>query len=126
LRAVYEGIIYSIYEVARALIATTGPIRVIYANGGFARSPFWVQMLADIFNTKVVITQTVESSAWGAALLGLQAIQTETEVENRAVPLKEYLPNPDQHASYMQIFSIFEKLYPLLKDQMAAISALQD
>jgi gluconokinase len=125
LRAVYEGIIYGIYEVAQAVIATTGPIRVIYASGGFARSPFWVQMVADIFNLKVIISQTVESSAWGAALLGLQAIQPGFTFKETTEPAEEYLPDPEQHARYMQNFTIFEKLYPLLKEEMAAIGALQ-
>ncbi|MDB5260960.1 MAG: carbohydrate kinase [Adhaeribacter sp.] len=127
LRAVFEGIVFGIYQVAQALTETAGPLEVIYANGGFARSPFWVQLVADIFNKKVILTETFESSAWGAALLALQAL----DITPAAAPVpthaaqQEYLPNPDRHAVYLQNFSIFEKLYPLLKEQMAAISALQ-
>ncbi|WP_026463580.1 gluconokinase [Adhaeribacter aquaticus] len=124
LRAVLEGIMFGMYQVAQALEETTGPIDVIFANGGFARSEFWVQLLADVFNKRVVLSETIESGAWGAALLTLQVagIQPEILVDSSA---KEYYPSPENHASYKQNFAIFEKLYPLLKEQMAQISALQ-
>lgn len=128
LRAVFEGIVFGIYQVGQALTETTGPIEVIYANGGFARSPFWVQLVADIFNKKVILAETFESSAWGAAMLGLQALHLMPNINslpNQSTQQQEYLPNPEQHAVYMQNFSIFEKLYPLLKDQLAAIGNLQ-
>ena len=128
LRAVFEGIVFGIYQVGQALTETTGPLDIIYANGGFARSPFWVQLVADIFNKKVIVAETFEGSAWGAAILGLQALQLIPDMAHVPTPSahqQEYLPNPHHHAVYMQNFSIFEKLYPLLKDQMAIIDNLQ-
>jgi len=127
LRAVFEGIVFGIYQVGQALTETTGPIEVIYASGGFARSPFWVQLVADIFNKKVILTETVESSAWGAAMLALQALNLAPDIlslPDQSTHEQEYLPNPERHAVYMQNFSIFEKLYPLLKDQLAAVGNL--
>ncbi|KAA5544077.1 gluconokinase [Adhaeribacter rhizoryzae] len=127
LRAVFEGIVFGIYQVGQALTETTGPIDVIYASGGFARSPFWVQLVADIFNKKVILAGTVESSAWGAAMLALQALNLAPDtlsLPDQTAHEQEYLPNPKRHAVYMQNFSIFEKLYPLLKDQLAAIGNL--
>ncbi|GEO05648.1 gluconate kinase [Adhaeribacter aerolatus] len=127
LRAVFEGILFGIYQVGQALTETTGSIEVIYASGGFARSPFWVQLVADIFNKKVILADTFESSAWGAAIMGLQALHltpAATQLPDPSAHQQEYLPNPDHHAVYMQNFSIFEKLYPLLKDQLAAIGNL--
>lgn len=128
LRAVFEGIVFNIYQVGQALVQTTGPLAVIYANGGFARSPFWVQLVADVFNLKVIVAETFESSAWGAALLGLQALQLIPDTNQALTPSdrqQAYLPNPERHAVYQQNFSIFEKLYPLLKDHLAAIGNLQ-
>jgi gluconokinase len=121
-RAVLEGILFGIYQVGQALEETTGPIREIHAGGGFARSPFWVQLLADIFQKKVYITETIESSAWGAALLGLAALGIAAAPEG-AVPKnrQEFIPDPAKHAIYQQNFSIFEKLYPLLREPMAQL-----
>ena len=126
-RAVLEGILFNIYQIGRALEAASGPIREIHAGGGFARSRFWVQLLADIFQKKVYITETIESSAWGAALLGLEALQWQAG-PGEALPGKnqqEFVPDPEKHAVYQQNFSIFEKLYPLLKAPMAQMQDWQ-
>ena len=47
-------------------ISSNSPPRV---SGGGARSPFWRQMLADVFGKPVVMLATQEGSAYGAALL---------------------------------------------------------
>ncbi|MGV3588092.1 MAG: gluconokinase, partial [Adhaeribacter sp.] len=99
LRAVFEGIVFGIYQVGQALTETTGPIEVIYASGGFARSPFWVQLVADIFNKKVILAETVESSAWGAAMLALQALNLTPDIlslPDQSTHEQEYLPNPER------------------------------
>jgi gluconokinase len=126
-RAVLEGILFGIYQISQALEETTGPIHEIHAGGGFARSAFWVQLLADIFNKKVYLTETIESSAWGAALLGLEALgwQPAAAAQPQAKNRQVFLPDPQKHVVYQQNFSIFEKLYPLLKEPMAQLQAGQ-
>ncbi|MFD3001667.1 gluconokinase [Pontibacter toksunensis] len=119
LRALMEGVMYNVYSVGKALEQTTGPIKVIYANGGFSRSSLWVQMLADIFNKEVHITDTHEGSALGAAIMGMHALGLITSLEEAAnmVRVKQtFLPNPKLHARYMQSFSLFDELYPKLKE----------
>jgi gluconokinase len=122
-----EGILLGIYQIGLALEETTGPISEIHAGGGFARSPIWVQLLADIFQKKVTITDTIESSAWGAALLGLEVLGWEAPPGEVAVPAKrqEFMPDPQKHAIYQHNFSIFEKLYPLLQAPMAQMQDWQ-
>lgn len=122
-RAVVEGIVFNMYQVAQALEETTGPITSIFANGGFARSTFWVQLVADIFNKKVYLTDTVETAAWGAALLVAEALYI--PANPFLLPNTEYLPDPEQHAAYLRHFTIFEKLYPLLKTSLQEITTLQ-
>ena len=126
-RAVLEGILLGLYQIGLALEETTGPIHEIHAGGGFARSAFWVQLLADIFNKKVILTETIESSAWGAALLGLEALGWQPAAGESAPPKKQqvFVPDAASHAVYLQNFSIFEKLYPLLKEPMAQMQAWQ-
>lgn len=126
-RAVLEGIVLGIYQVGQALEETTGPIREIHAGGGFARSSFWVQLLADTFGKQVFVTETIESSAWGAALLGLEALGSAPAAQESlpAQKRQEFVPDPEKHSIYQQNFSIFEKLYPLLKETMAQMQAQQ-
>jgi gluconokinase len=72
-RAVMEGILLNLKTIGKILLEMQ-QIDTIYANGGFARSPIWVQMLADIFGKKVVLNETVETGAAGAAMMGLKAV----------------------------------------------------
>ena len=54
MRAVLEGISFSLFQVGASLEETIGPIACIYASGGFIRSELWLQLLADLFGKKVL------------------------------------------------------------------------
>lgn len=128
LRALLEGVIYGVYSVGKALEETTGEIDTIYATGGFVRSELWVQMLADVFNKKVVIAESFESSCLGAAVLGMKALGVIDKIEDvdRLVPIsKTFLPNKENHEVYMKTFAIYERLYYKLKDEFINIDLLQ-
>ncbi|KQR90855.1 gluconokinase [Chryseobacterium sp. Leaf180] len=123
-RAMMEGMLFAIYSVGIALEENTGPIHTIYASGGLANSQNLVQMLADIFDKPVIIKNTVESSAWGAALIGMEALGidlkkqvTEKQVTN-GIDTAElvYRPSRENHAVYLRNFDKFRRLYQKLKD----------
>ncbi|MCC9134818.1 gluconokinase [Pontibacter silvestris] len=117
-RAVMEGVIFGVYSVGKALEQTIGTASAIYANGGFARSELWVQMLADVFNIQVHITETPEGSAFGAAVMGMYAlnmIDNLEEVEKMVTITKTFVPDQLNHQRYMKNFALFEELYPKLK-----------
>ncbi len=73
-RAVLEGILRNMKQIGDVLTEATGPFEVIYANGGFTRMDFWVQMAADIFGKKVVTFENEGGPALGAALVGMKAL----------------------------------------------------
>ena len=73
-RAVLEGIVYNLYSVSVALKESVGPATSIRATGGFAKSPLWRQMLADVFNRTVIFPESTQGSSFGAAALGLYAL----------------------------------------------------
>lgn len=128
LRALLEGVIFGIYSVGKALEETTGNIDTIYATGGFVRSNLWVQMLADVFNKKVVIAESYESSCLGAVVLGMKAIGLINNIEEveKLVPISQtFKPNIENHEVYMKTFEIYERLYLKLKDEFVSISLLQ-
>lgn len=128
LRALLEGVMFGVYSVGKALEDTTGNIDTIYATGGFVRSELWVQMLADMFNKKVVIAESYESSCLGAVVLGMKAIGLIDNIEEveKLVPIsKTYKPNMENHEVYMKTFEIYERLYLKLKDEFACIGLLQ-
>ena len=62
---------------------------------------------------KVETSQTIEGSAWGAVLIGLNA--TGIAVENHHKTGKTFLPNPANEKVYTDSFTKFKKVYSLLK-----------
>lgn len=128
IRALLEGIIFGLYSVALALEETTGKINTIYATGGFVRSKIWVQILSDVFNKKVVIAESYESSGLGAAIVGMKALNVIDDIEDigNIVPIsKEFYPDKKNHEIYMKNYKIFARLYYKLKDEFKEISKLQ-
>ncbi len=127
LRALLEGVIFGVYSMGQALEQTTGPITAIYANGGFARCQTWVQMLADVFNRKVSVSDTAEGSALGAAIMGMYALGIAANLETAAARMtsvsKTYLPDPATHELYRQSYALFENLYPKLKDTFTQLGS---
>jgi gluconokinase len=74
IRALMEGVIYQMYSVALALEDVAGEPHEVRATGGFARSPQWRQIMADVFRREVSFPESYEGSCWGAAILGMKAL----------------------------------------------------
>jgi gluconokinase len=114
-RAVMEGLILNMYSIGKILMEQQ-PVHEICASGGFAKSDFWLQLVADIFQKKVVICETVEGSAWGAALLAMRALNMK-EAANCVAEGKVFLPNTAVAERYQHLHQKFERLYEKLKDE---------
>ncbi|PLK46201.1 gluconokinase [Emticicia sp. TH156] len=114
-RAVMEGLILNVYSIGKILMEQQ-PVNEIFASGGFAKSDFWLQLVADIFQKKVVVCETVEGSAWGAALLAMQALGI-TEEAGGTAEGKVFLPDTGAGEKYQRIHEKFERLYDKLKDE---------
>jgi gluconokinase len=115
IRATMEGILYGLLSITEILIPNPQKRleTTIMASGGFAKSDFWLQMAADIFQMKVVVAETVEASAWGAVLIGFDAfkITASPPVEGNV-----FVPNRNNKAIYEKAFAKFKRVYPLLKE----------
>lgn len=129
-RAVLEGVMYALYSVGKVFgeyKLQSSPLiphqenetsNSIYASGGFTKSSFWVQMMADIFNQKIIVPNSSESTAIGACLLamkGLGDVNNWNEAKKLIPKEKEFLPNQEKHLAYMKNFGVYEKLYSTLK-----------
>ena len=113
-RASLEGIVYCIYGISQAILEQS-EIRNIYATGGFARNELGLQILSDVFNLPVLVSNTIENSAWGAAKCGMMALGIQTSMNT---PIsKKYSPDEAVHAIYAKGFLKFQRLYDLLKEE---------
>ncbi|MFN7116519.1 MAG: gluconokinase, partial [Saprospiraceae bacterium] len=118
-RAVLEGILYNVRQIGKALEDVTGEAQSICVNGGLAEVDAVMQLLADIFGKPVHRLDCEEGSAFGAFILGMQAlgqIETFAEAKQWVNVAQTYEPNLAAQAIHQAQFAIFEKLYPILKD----------
>ena len=115
IRAAMEGVIFCLYSISKVIFETR-EVTELYASGGFARSAHWLQMLADIFNKKVLVSAAVESAALGAVMIGAEALGIEYSFSKPVS--SEYQPIPLHHQMYSKCFEKFERIYEILKEEM--------
>ena len=126
-RAAMEGICFSLRDVMQAIEEVNGEIQTIYASGGFTQSPFWLQMMSDVLGKKIALNDSADASATGAAIIGLYAlgyIQSLSQVKNLFRVEKAFLPDTSHQKIYTSLFTIFQSLYPRLKEEFAKMNQL--
>jgi sugar (pentulose or hexulose) kinase len=105
LRAIYEGVAYSIRDCYEAIGRPIGEIRLV---GGGARSDFWSQLIADVVGRPVLIPEGSEFGAKGAALLAGVAIGRSRSVREAAraagAVRRRFEPNAKRAALYAAVF----------------------
>lgn len=128
IRAVLEGIMMNLYSVLLALEELIGTPTRIQATGGFARSIFWRQMLADIFDQEVVIPESFESSCLGAIVLGMYGIgdiESLSDVQEMVGSIHTHQPNHEATLAYRELMPLFIRLPRLLEKEYEVISTIQ-
>jgi len=118
-RAVLEGVAFSLKDCFNIIREQGLPIEQLRATGGGAKSTLWRQIIADVLNVELVITNAQEGPAFGAALLagvavGLypsiqQACEATVQVGAQTSPLAE-----NEHV-YARAYETYQALYPALK-----------
>lgn len=128
IRSVLEGVLFAVYSIAVALQDLAGTAQEIRVSGGFARSAPWRQIAADIFGSEVLVPQVYEGSAFGAAVLGMYAVQAIShleEVEKLIQIGDRHAPNPDLINTYQQLFSVYERVYADVAKEFITLAAFQ-
>lgn len=126
-RAVLEGITFGLRDSLELMKESGVSVSELRVNGGGARSPFWRQMIADIFGYPVVTVNSTDGPAYGAAVMAASAVLDE-EIPSLC---KRWIsvvtrtePNPTAQAAYEAYYSIYRTLYGTLKDTSHALSKL--
>jgi gluconokinase len=127
-RATLEGICFRMRSIAEALDQAAGPILEVRATGGYTRSPFWLQMAADVLGRTLVVPSVQEASALGAAelaMIGTGAI-ADLDATRRFVTTGPPIePDVERGSIYGHCFDIWMRVYWKLTDEFAAIASLQ-
>ncbi|MBW4651139.1 MAG: gluconate kinase [Kastovskya adunca ATA6-11-RM4] len=128
IRAVLEGIVFSMYNIYAALRELAGETESILVSGGFARSELWRQMMADVFEQEVLLPEVYEASSFGAAILAMYAvgaIKELTEVEDMIHITQRHQPDASLCKTYGDLFPIYKRLYANLVEEFSAIADYQ-
>ncbi|MDO3412148.1 gluconokinase [Saccharibacillus sp. CPCC 101409] len=127
-RATMEGVLFAVRTVADALTGISGDSRSLLASGGFAKSEIWTQMLADLSGTQVVVPDTYEASAFGAAAVAMRAdgaISKLEDLKDGIRILRTHEPDARRFKTYERYYSLFKQVYELLEPAFPAVAELQ-
>jgi xylulokinase len=116
-QAILEGICYEMKDILKMNEALYGKeAKIIRLCGGVAKSPYWCQMFADVFEKPIELTEVTELGCLGAAMcagIGAGLFKDTTDAVKKCVHVKEtYTPNPEAAAVYREGF---DKWFECLK-----------
>ncbi len=118
-RALLEGVSYSQRDCLQIVEGLGVPLESVRLSGGGARSAFWRQMLADVFNKRTVMLDTQEGSAYGAALLAMVGTGQFSSVEEACGAVihegESVSPRTDAAQIYVKGHRTYQGLYKKLK-----------
>ncbi len=125
-RAVIEGISYSLYSCLEVIREVGIEVSDMALCGGGGKSPFWKQLLCDVYNIPIKTMASDEGAALGAAILGGCAAGVFSSVEEGCAALVRdgavSLPDGQKHESYMGFYGIYDRLYPALRESFRSLA----
>jgi xylulokinase len=118
-RAILEGVTYEMALNADVLRECGAAIGSFRATGGGAKSPFWMQLKADLLGKPVHAMRVSEAVCLGAAILAGAAVGTYPTAKDAALGIsrvdRTYDPHPKRAKIYRERFALYRELYPALK-----------
>ncbi|NOZ20567.1 MAG: xylulokinase [Planctomycetes bacterium] len=126
IRSLMEGITYGMKDSLEIIKGMGVEVSQIRVSGGGARSEFWRQMQADIYEQPVCTINAHEGPAYGVALLAGVGTGVYGSVEQACEATikvaSETQPNPENSTAYATFYPIYQQLYRSLKDDFDRIT----
>jgi xylulokinase len=127
-RAVLEGVAFALADNVDLLRQVNVSVTQIRANGGGAKSPFWLQMMADVMNVTHITLNVDEGPAFGAALLasvGAGAYSSVPEACDATIhAVSETKSKESTHLEYQKWHTLYRALYPALQSHFDTVSQM--
>lgn len=128
-RSVVEGITYSLYESLEYIRRFYPDIQSITSIGGGAKSDFWLQMQADIFNVEVKKLRHEEGPSMGAAILAAYGVGWFDNLNDCVKTFIQYetafKPDESRHQQYNDYFEVYKQIYQQTKNMTAELLNIQ-
>ena len=129
LRALLEGVAMQLKSVLNLVEEVTGAkVEDVRATGGFARTESWRRILTEVLGRRVRFPSIHEGSAWGAAVLGMLALEQISSldwVEEHLTFEDDCEPDPSEARGYARRQELFERLYGNLRGAFDEIAGIQ-
>lgn len=114
LRALLEGVCLQATSMSQTVIEVLGMPHTIRATGGFTKSPFWLQLMADVSGLPLQVTSTSQGSAFGAAVMAMVSqgvIRHFSDVEVGIELDSPILPDPSNQVFYQRLQELYHSAY---------------
>ena len=119
-RAILEGITFEMRYNQEKLHENGVRFERLYACGGGAKSPVWLQIKADILGCEIIPVKSEETGAMGSAILGLAAVTGEKPfaIAKRFWKYGDPIrPNAEHQAIYNEKYKTYQTLRNLYVEQ---------
>ena len=109
-RSVLEGVAFSLYQCYQILEELCGAPAEIRLSGGILKSELWTQLLCDVFQREMAVSQTEQASMLGAACLGLMAAGAITSFDqfdarvDRVIPPRPNAGLRERYGRYLEAY----------------------
>ena len=127
MRAALEGVCQQLALVLASVRAAGNDVREVRATGGFAQSELWRRILAAALGMPVGFAESDQGSAFGAALLGMEALGLVETIEHAAelVQIGDVVePDPRDAAVLAELLPTFDGLYDALEPTFRALGSV--
>ncbi len=128
IRSLMEGVTFGMRDALEIMREMGIPMTEIRASGGGARSAFWRQLQADIYQLPIVLTNAAEGPAYGVALLAGVGTGIWSSVEEACKaginPTQKVKPGTKASDIYNRFYATYDKLYGDLKERFGEIAGL--
>ncbi|MFW7340355.1 xylulokinase [Pollutimonas sp. H1-120] len=126
-RALYEGVAFSLYDVLLALEEQGKSMTEARIIGGGSRSAVWRQIVADVLGITIIMPRITDAS-FGAALVAAVGIgafpDLPTAAEQTVSTVARHEPDGHQHQHYQELHAIYRDAAKALFDINHRLSAI--
>ncbi len=126
-RAGLEAVCLQLALVLGVLESTGLATHEIRATGGFARSPLWRQLLADVLGRPIGFPASPEGSAFGAAIVAMRALGLVDSLDAAAglVPVVETVQPTAAATVYARLLPLYAQLAETLEPAYEALAEIR-
>ncbi|MFC3198638.1 ribulokinase [Parapedobacter deserti] len=123
-RALVEATAFGAKRIVDRFIEEGIPVKGIIALGGIPRkSPFVMQMMADVIGMPIKVHRSEQTCAIGAAMFAATAAGLFSRVEDAMAQMgqgfdKEYLPNAEHTALYVKRYQRYQQLGAFIEHRL--------